>query len=215
VTVSHPLDEHRPTIPLAVLRHIFAGMTASFVGIGLARFAYTPLLPVLIQARWFSASATVYLGATNLAGYLIGALLAGRMALQVGNVPALRWMCVLATLSFFACAFPLSIGWFFAWRLLSGVAGAVIMVLVASTVLPHVPEHHKGLASGAIFLGLGLGIAASGTVVPILLRLGLRNTWIGLAILAGLLTAASWTSWPQVHPSKANERGVKKEAPRK
>ena len=57
-------------------RPVLAGLCATLVGIGLARFAYTPLIPALIAAHWFSPSATVYLGAANLAGYLGGALLA-------------------------------------------------------------------------------------------------------------------------------------------
>jgi predicted MFS family arabinose efflux permease len=70
------------------------------------------------------------------------------------------------------------------------------MVLVAATVLPHVPANSKGIASGAVFLGLGLGIAGSGTIVPLLLELGLRDTWSGLAVLSAVLTAASWFGWP-------------------
>lgn len=175
---------------------IFAGLCASLIGIGLARFAYTPLLPVLIQENWFSASAVVYLGAANLVGYLIGAMLGRPFAARIGNVTALRAMKVLVTLAFLACAFPVSMSWFFVWRLLSGIAGGVIMVLVAATILPHVPAHRQGLATGAVFFGLGCGIAASGTVLPALLQLGLRDTWIGLAALSALLTAASWRGWP-------------------
>jgi predicted MFS family arabinose efflux permease len=187
---------------------IFAGLCASLVGIGLARFAYTPLIPPLIQAHWFSASDVVYLGAANLAGYLIGALLGRPIAARVSNVRTLRWMLVLVTAAFVACAFPLSVAWFFAWRLLSGIAGGTIMVLVAATVLPHVGGARKGLASGAIFLGLGLGIAGSGTLVPLLLQLGLRETWIGLGLVSALLTAASWFAWPtgaapHAHPAHA------------
>jgi hypothetical protein len=37
-------------------RYATAGLCASLVGIGIARFAYTPLIPALIAARWFSAS---------------------------------------------------------------------------------------------------------------------------------------------------------------
>ena len=59
---------------------IWAGLCASLVGIGLARFAYTPLIPSLIEAHWFSASAVVYLGAANLAGYLVGALIGRPLA---------------------------------------------------------------------------------------------------------------------------------------
>ena len=52
-----------------------AGLCAVLVGIGLARFAYTPLIPALIAAQWFTAAEAAYLGAANLAGYLAGALL--------------------------------------------------------------------------------------------------------------------------------------------
>jgi len=175
---------------------IFSGLCASLVGIGLARFAYTPLIPSLIQAQWFSANDVVYLGAANLVGYLIGALLGRPIARQLGNKNALRLMMLLVTAAFFACAFPLSVSWFFGWRLLSGITGGAIMVLVAATVLPHVPASRKGLASGAIFLGIGLGIAASGTIVPPLLNMGLHATWLGLGGLSLLLTAISWFGWP-------------------
>lgn len=189
----------------AVWLPIFAGLCASLVSIGLARFAYTPLIPSLIQAQWFSASDVVYLGAANLVGYLIGALIGRPLAQRSSNKTALRFMMVAVTLAFFACGFPLSVVWFFAWRLLSGIAGGAIMVLVAATVLPHVPAERRGLASGAIFLGIGLGIAASGTLVPPLLSLGLQQTWFGLGLLAVVLTAASWFAWPtgSVHEAAA------------
>lgn len=186
---------HRPD-RLMAWRFIFAGFSASLIGIGLARFAYTPLIPPLIQAHWFSASDVVYLGAANLAGYLVGALLGRPVARRLSNPHALRLMTLLVTIAFLACAVPLSVAWFFGWRFISGVAGGAIMVLVAATVLPHVPGDRRGLASGAIFLGIGVGIAGSGTVVPLLLNLGLRQTWIGLAVLSAILTAASWFAWP-------------------
>ena len=189
------LDTHAsPRSPIWL--PIFAGLCASLVSIGLARFAYTPLIPTLIQAHWFSASDVVYLGAANLVGYLIGALIGRPIAQRTSNKTALRLMMVAVTLAFFACGFPLSVVWFFAWRLLSGIAGGAIMVLVAATVLPHVPAARRGLASGAIFLGIGLGIAGSGTLVPPLLSLGLQQTWFGLGVLALVLTAASWFAWP-------------------
>jgi MFS family permease len=195
---------------------IFAGLCASLVSIGLARFAYTPLIPSLIEAQWFSANDVVYLGAANLVGYLIGALLGRPAARRLGNKNALRSMMLIVTAAFFACAFPLSVSWFFGWRLLSGIAGGAIMVLVAATVLPHVPAARKGLASGAIFLGIGLGIAGSGTLVPPLLSLGLQATWLGLGAVALLLTALSWFGWPSdfAHPVAAHETASVEPTPR-
>ncbi|MGJ7549564.1 YbfB/YjiJ family MFS transporter [Pseudomonas alloputida] len=182
---------------------IWAGLCASLVGIGLARFAYTPLIPALIDAHWFASSAVVYLGAANLAGYLIGALIGRPLASRWSGAVVLRGMMVLVSLAFLACAWPLSVSWFFGWRLLSGVAGGVIMVLAASTILPHVAALRRGLASGAIFLGIGLGIAGAASLVPWLLGIGLQQTWLGLAALSLLLTVSSWAGWPVEHEPQA------------
>jgi len=178
---------------------IWAGLCASLVGIGLARFAYTPLVPALIDARWFASAAVVYLGAANLAGYLIGALVGRPLAVRWSSRAVLRGMMVLVALAFLACAWPLSVAWFFGWRLLSGVAGGVIMVLVAGSILPRVQASRRGLASGAIFLGIGLGIAAAASLVPWLLGRGVQQAWLGLAALSLVLTASSWTGWPDDH----------------
>src|SRR5882672_10138034 len=67
-----------------------AGMCGSLVSIGLARFAYTPLIPPLIQAHWFSPANAVSLGAANFAGYLAGALLARLIAAALSSRQALR-----------------------------------------------------------------------------------------------------------------------------
>jgi len=193
--VPRPLPDAR-TLDTRALHAAFAGLSASLVAIGLARFAYTPLIPSLIQAHWFSAADTVTLGAANFAGYLAGALLGRPLAARLSNRHALRWLMVAVTAAFFACAFPLSVGWFFVWRFLSGLSGGAIMVLVATAILPHIAPARRAFVSGMIFLGLGLGIAASGTLVPELLRLGLRTTWFGLGAVALLLTALSWAGWP-------------------
>src|SRR3546814_14051351 len=44
-----------------------AGLAATLVGNGIARFAYTPLIPALIAAGWFAPAEAVYLAAANLA----------------------------------------------------------------------------------------------------------------------------------------------------
>lgn len=177
-------------------RVTLSGLCASLVGIGLARFAYTPLIPALIAAEWFTPSQSAYLGAANLAGYLAGALLGRPTAARAPVGAVLRTMMVLATAAFFACAFPLSFAWFFVWRFAAGVSGGALMVLAAPSVLPHVAPSRRGIAGGIIFTGVGLGIAASGTLVPLFLRLGLFEAWCGLGAISIVLTAISWGGWP-------------------
>jgi predicted MFS family arabinose efflux permease len=185
------------------LRATVAALCANLVGIGLARFGYTPLIPALIAAGWFRPSTAVYLGAANLAGYLAGALGARWIAAWAGAAAALRAAMALTTASLFACAFPLGFGWFFVWRFVSGGTGGMLMSLAAPAVMPNVPAARRGLAGGAIFTGVGLGIAASGTMVPALMQWGLPETWFSLGSVALVLTLLTWTSWPPGIPSAA------------
>jgi len=184
-------------------RATLSGLCATLVGLGLARFAYTPLLPAIIAAHWFSASAAAYLGAANLAGYVAGALIAAPLAARLPGRSVLRAMMLLTTVALFACAWPSSFYWFFCWRFVSGVTGGAVMVLAAPTVLPHIAPSRRGIAGGAIFMGVGLGVAASGTLVPLLLAEGLTQAWLGLGVLALLLTGVAWHGWPASAPSAA------------
>ncbi len=179
-----------------VWRSTVSGFCASLVGLGLARFAYTPLLPALVSAGWFDTGAAAYLGAANLAGYLCGSLLAGVGPRYVAARWLLRGAMVLATVSLLACAWPLGFAWFFTWRLLSGIAGSLAMVLAAPTILPHIPRQRHGLVGGAIFVGVGAGITFSGTLVPLLLQRGLTQAWLGLGLLSAIATAVGWSGWP-------------------
>ena len=111
------------------IRATAAALCANLVGIGLARFGYTPLIPALIAAGWFAPSAAVYLGAANLAGYLAGALGARVIAGCVGATLILQAAMLLTAVSLFGCAFPLGFGWFFLWRFVSGCTGGVLMAL--------------------------------------------------------------------------------------
>jgi MFS family permease len=173
-----------------------AAFCASLVGIGLARFAYTPLLPAIIGAHWFDASMAAYLGASNLAGYLAGALVGNQIATRLSVAVTLRAMMILASIAFIACSYPVSFSWFFFWRFMSGLSGGALMVLAAPTVLPLLPPSRRGVAGGVIFMGVGAGVVVSGTLVPLLLQRNLHDTWVGLGVLSLILTAIAWKGWP-------------------
>jgi predicted MFS family arabinose efflux permease len=180
-------------------RVALAGLSATLVGIGLARFAYAPLLPALVEAGWFTGGEAAYLGAANLAGYLAGALSAGALVRRLPTVPVLRGMMLLAAATFLACAVHLGFTWFLLWRFLSGLSGGVLMVAAAPAVLAGVELGRRGRVAGIMFTGVGIGIVASGTAVPLLLdHGGLMATWLGLGAAALLLTLLAWRQWPRV-----------------
>src|SRR5205814_949438 len=173
-------------------RATLSGLCSSLVGIGLARFAYTPLIPALIAAEWFSPGHAAYLGAANLAGYLAGALVARPIAARLRAVTVLRAMMVIAAAAFFACATPRSFVWYFVWRFAAGVSGGTLMALAAPTVMPHVPPARRGLAGGAgywVVFGLGamVGPVLAGQLAD---RIGFARA-VRLALLAQAAAVAA------------------------
>jgi len=184
-----------------VARTAFAGLAATLVGNGLGRFAYTPLIPALVAAGWFTPTSTVYFAAANLAGYFFGALGARRISIFLGTIVTLRVAMILTAMSLVACAWPLGTSWYFWWRLLAGATGGILMVLAAPVAIADTPPALRGRVTGIVITGVGLGMAMSGTIVPFLAREGLTTVWLALAGTAILMTIYLWFALPG-EPSK-------------
>ncbi|MBL27837.1 MAG: MFS transporter [Rhodospirillaceae bacterium] len=183
---------------------VAAGLCSTLVGIGLGRFAYSALIPVLIEHGWFSATDAVYLGAANLAGYLIGAVSARWATHLAPTRLTIRLTMLAVCASFFACTFPLPFAWFFFWRLVSGIGGGVLMILAPSLVLSRVAPSLRGLAGGVMFAGVGVGIVGSATVVPLLADAGPDSAWLALGAIALAATVATWMAWPDSEPGRTS-----------
>lgn len=178
-----------------VIRNALAGFGALLLGLGLARFGYTPLIPVLIQDGWLSAGAAAYLGATNLFGYVAGSLLAATLA-RLMPVPRLtRISMLLAAISLIACALPWGFLWFAPWRFLAGFTGGLLMVGAIPLILSRAPLAQRGRSNGIIFTGVGTGIITAGTLVPALAGFGPAPVWIGMGLLALIIAALTWKQW--------------------
>ncbi len=171
------------------------GTAALLIGIGMARFGYTPLIPALIQDGWLQASEAVYLGATNLAGYLFGSMLSYRLATRFGPGLMVRIALALTTLSFAVCALPLGFWWFVPWRFMAGFTGAVLMIVALPIILGRMPLNRRARASGVVFTGVGIGVAASGSLVPSLAAFSISAVWLGMAFVALSLSIITWASW--------------------
>lgn len=162
---------------------LLTGVMATLAGIGIARFAYTPLLPALIQEQWFTASQVAYLGAANLLGYFIGALSAHPLTERYSPRAVIGASFAGIVLSFLLCAGPGSFAWFFTWRLVAGIAGAILMVVGPSMALSATPSERRTSVGALVFTGIGLGALLSASAVPVLLELSLMATWGALGLL--------------------------------
>jgi MFS family permease len=178
------------------------GMAATLTGVGIGRFAYVAILPLLVQQAWFSRTEAGWLGAANLTGYFLGIGIAAWLARSMPAGRMVQLAMLLCALSFFSCAWRGGgIAWFLAWRTVAGACGAILMVQAPVLILPRTQVERRGRVGGLIFSGVGLGIVAAATVVPALVHQGLVATWLTLGGICLLLTAVTWTFWDTAPPA--------------
>ncbi len=145
------------------LRTTIAAMSALIVAMSISRFAYTPILPVMIEQRALTHEFGAFLASANLFGYLIGAVLASMMWARRFRIATLKWSLLAIIVTLAAMTLP---GMAFVWTLArfgSGVASAFVFVLSASLVLD---LKHAPFAT-ALFSSVGAGIALSGVIIPL------------------------------------------------
>jgi MFS family permease len=180
--------------------HVLQAAAALAAGMGVGRFVYTPILPLMHAQAGLSAAAGATLATANYAGYLAGAL-AGIVVPRLVRSPAVL-RCSLLVLTATLAAMPLThaTAVWLGLRLAAGAASALTFVIAVSALLSHLREHPVHLPGWA-FGGVGAGIALSGLLV-LLLRSAAdwRAAWWASAGLAGVLAAASWNLRPEPAP---------------
>lgn len=174
-------------VPLAL-----AGLLANMVGIGIGRFSYVPLLPLIIDGGWASAGGAAQLAAANLIGYLLGALGAHPLAVRLGASRVIRGAMLALLISLLGCALQPSLAWLWLWRCVAGAAGGILLILAAPHVLGRVPADKRGRAVGLVFAGIGLGAVFSGFVVPAFGAARLQGAWLALAGCSALAILYAW-----------------------
>lgn len=171
-----------------------AAILAAAMGIG--RFAYTPILPLMTAHAGLSTSAAGHLATANYVGYLIGAVAGACSARLSRSITACRVSLVVLVISL--AAMPLT-GNVFGWvglRLVAGVSSALVFVIAINTVLDHLHDHPPHLPGWA-FGGVGIGIALSALLVFGLPgQTGWQTAWWLAAGLTALLGAAAWFMRP-------------------
>jgi len=106
-----------------------------------------------------------------------------------------------------ASAWDLGVVWFAVWRLVSGITGGALMVLMAAAVTGRAPAAKRGQVGGITFAGMGVGIMLSALVIPRLLPFGLPATWGilgGLSLVATLVVAVVMPD-AVIHPAPAGK----------
>jgi predicted MFS family arabinose efflux permease len=169
-----------------------AGLAALAVAMGIGRFAFTPILPMMQADAGLSVAAGGWLASANYFGYLVGAVSA--IGLRLAPVTVIRAGLVAIGLSTLAMGLAQN---FFAWaalRAVAGIASAWVLVFVSAWTLERLAALGRPAMSGVVYAGVGAGIAAAGGACLILMRLhaGSSAAWLSLGIAALAATALLW-----------------------
>ncbi|MGJ7913881.1 YbfB/YjiJ family MFS transporter [Massilia sp. LXY-6] len=162
-----------------------AAVAALAVAMGIGRFAFTPLFPLMVRDGLIDSHAGAMLAAANYLGYLAGALASSRMRVKPTLLLALGLLgTVLITA---AVGWTASLFWWAALRFLAGVMSAWVLVATSAWGLGWLAALGRPDLAGIQFSGVGIGIAAAGLFCLLLgSTLPSPQMWIGLAALGAL-----------------------------
>ncbi|RSB58203.1 YbfB/YjiJ family MFS transporter [Acinetobacter soli] len=151
LTASSP----RPAETLLIL---FAGISSLIVAHGLGRFAFTPLLPYLIQDNVITLAQGANLATWNYIGYLVGALVAVSLHARNSTQSVLIWALLVNAGLTILQIITTDYTFFLLLRLCNGITNGLVFVLVPALILEWLAEHHKTQLSGLMFTGVSIGL---------------------------------------------------------
>ena len=192
VPVMERLHGHAvPAIPAVAI--VLASAASLAVAMGIGRFAYTSILPMMLYDGVLDLAFGSTLASANYLGYLIGAMLcmvlprswSSSVLIRAGLVAT-----ILLTLAMRIESQPLWIG----LRFVAGVTTGIVLVHTSRWCLTLLQAKGKIALGSAMFAGVGLGIALSGMAVGGMVQLGWSSAqaWTGFAAVALVLVAAGW-----------------------
>ncbi len=200
LTSPHTSSAHSPALSDQPLAVALAGMAALAAAMGIGRFAFTPLLPMMLHDGVVTLAGGSWLATANYLGYLIGALACMALpwvaprARQVWHAARLaRWGLVATVLLTLGMALPLPDLWP-ALRFAAGVASALVFLNVSVWCMVRLVALGQPALGGLIFCGPGLGIVLTGLSASAMVALQWPAAagWAVFGLLSVGLCAAIW-----------------------
>ncbi|MRG55333.1 YbfB/YjiJ family MFS transporter [Phyllobacterium sp. SYP-B3895] len=185
------MSKHSPSPYVVVL----AGSASLAIAMGVGRFAFTPILPMMLHDGVLDLSRAGGLATANYVGYLVGALAAMAVPRRWDHTFVIRLTLVATVLLTALMSAPYADAWV-ALRFLAGVASAVGFVFTSGWCLAQLSGTGSSIGS-AIFTGPGAGIAASGLAASGMTLLGLSGStaWLVFSALSAIISAIIWKTF--------------------
>ena len=171
-------------------RAALACMVTLAVAMGLGRFAFTPMLPIMLGEGKLELAGGGVLASLNYLGYFLGAVSCAAIGIKASSMVRGGLAATAALLVGMGLLHS-----FAGWGILRGAAGVMsawVFVFASGWGLRRLAETNSPTLAGVIYTGPGIGIAMTGLLGGALGRWGSEVGWIGLGVLAVVLIAVIW-----------------------
>ena len=193
-------------------RVLAAGIFALMLGLGVARFSYTPLLPLMQQQAGLGVAEAGWLAALNYAGYLLGALIAANISDLVLKDRLYRAGLVLAVFTTAMMGLSNDPAVWIISRFVAGLTSAAALLLGTGLILNWLMRHDQRPELGIHFAGIGLGIASCSAFAWLMAgQLDWREQWFAMTALGTLLLVPALAWLPPADPTPMSRSGQKLE----
>jgi predicted MFS family arabinose efflux permease len=172
-----------------------AGLLALAVAMGVGRFAFTPLLPLMQADADVTLTEGSWLAFANYLGYLVGAL--ATVWMRVAPHRMVRAGLIATGILTLAVGLAHGFAAWWALRFLGGVASAWVLVFAASLVLERLVVAGAPQLFGLVFGGVGVGIVATGLACLALSGAGVGSggIWVAFGLASLAATALCWNTF--------------------
>ncbi|MEW6181701.1 MAG: MFS transporter [Bacillota bacterium] len=167
---------------------MFLGMLTALGAHGFGRMSYTLILPAMRDGLALTYTQAGLLGTGNFIGYMISAFCGGFIAAKYDSRYLMSFCLGIMGITMFLTGLAHSFQWAFAMRLATGLGhgGAYVPAMALGSVW--FSRRYRGLATGIVSSGTGVGTMLGALLIPLLLTTfgagGWRYAWF---CLGGLL----------------------------
>lgn len=191
------------------LKVLSSGIFSLILTLGIARFAYTPLLPLMQQQAGLSVSESGWVASINYLGYLSGAVIASLISNLVIKDRLYRIGLIAAVLTTAGMGLTENIWLWSVLRFFAGLSSAAGLLLGSGLILNWLIRHGHRSELGIHFSGLGLGIAFCAIAVELMSRyFDWSQQWLLLTLIGTVFLIPAWKWLPPPDNSALTNSGA-------
>jgi predicted MFS family arabinose efflux permease len=188
-------------IKLTKIRVYFAGICSIIVTVGVARFSYSLLLPIMQDGAGLTESDGGWLATTNFMGYMFGVFIAASMHNLNYKYSLHRLYLILSIITSAAMVMTTDMIPWAIFRFIAGICASGGFIIASGLILKWLVNHNHRAELGIHFAGAGLSIVITSLLVEGMITLSAdwKQQWIALTALAAVFAIPAWLWMP--HPS--------------